>query len=66
MGDYNADKTPMLQQAQYLARNSDLISGFSVMTDQWTIDATHRVNSFRDGTGNIKVKILSDPTVYPL
>lgn len=65
MGDYNADKTPMLQQAQVLARNTNLISDVSVMTDQWTIDATHRVNSFRDGTGNIKVKILSNPTTYP-
>lgn len=61
MGSYNADTHPNIQQAQVLLRDYSLAPIVRSLTEQWTIDATNRVSAFRDGTGQIKFKVLYDP-----
>lgn len=62
MSDYNAEPNPDLPRAQVLARNYSFIPFGRILFDEWNIDENNRVNSFADGTGNIKFKIKSDPT----
>ena len=62
MGDYGAQPNPDVLRAQLIARNYNFIPDEFIRFDEWNIDETNRVNSFADGTGNIKVKIKTDPT----
>ena len=66
MGTYNADEFPDIARAQVLARNYFQIPHVKLLTDQWTIDETNRVNNFANGTGNVKFKVKYDPNEIPL
>ncbi len=65
MGDYNVDFNYNLPKMEILSRQFNFIPIVPILCDQWSIDSTNRVSSFRDGTNNINVKIKYDPTELP-
>lgn len=65
MGDYNADKNYNLPQSVVLIRDFFFVPEEFLRFDQWTVDSAHRVSSFHDGTGLVKVHIAFDPRQVP-
>lgn len=61
MGDYGANPIPDIPRAQVVLRNYGFVLATRVLTEQWDIDATNRVSSYRDGTGRIRFKIRYNP-----
>lgn len=61
MGDYGAEKYPDIPRAQVVLRNYNFVQIARTLTEQWNIDATTQVSSFRDGTSRIRFKVLYNP-----
>lgn len=65
MGNYNADSVPNHAQANMLISNAFFLQDRPLYFDQWTIDATNRVNKYCDGKNRINIRIKFNPTLFP-
>ena len=65
MGNYNADDTPDLAQANILISNLLNVSNRPLYFDQWTISADSRVVKYCDGNNITNIRIKCDPTEFP-